>query len=99
MKDNHLKHSVDRTETGYFLGTTTTRSIIPYWHPSRPNTIEYYTTKRFNEYETLDPDGKISPRSKISQGLDQDKNLELTTINDQDNPLMTHPIEIVTIVC
>ena len=87
----------DRTETRYFLGTTATRSVIRYYHPSRPNTIEYCTTARFNEYETLDNDGKISPGSKITQGLDQDQNLELTAIHDQDNPSMTHPIETVTI--
>ena len=57
MKGTHLTNSADRTETGYFLGTTATRSVIRYWHPSRPGTIGYCTTAKFNEYETLDPSG------------------------------------------
>ena len=52
---------------------------------------------RFNEYETLDPNGDMSPGSKITQGMEQDQEMELTTINDIDNPLMKNPIEIVTI--
>ena len=71
--------------------------MIRYWNPSKPNIIGYCTTARFNEYETLDPNGEMSPGSKITQGLEQDQEMELTTINNVDNPLMKHPIEIVTL--
>ena len=59
----HLTNSADKTETGYFLGTTATRSVIKYWNSTKPNIIGYCTTARFNEYETLDPNGDMSPGS------------------------------------
>ena len=93
IKGTHLTNLVDRTVTGYFLGTTATRSVIRYWYPSRPSTVGYCTTPKFNAYETLDPSGELSPRSKITQDLSQDKEIELTKINDQDNPLMNNTIE------
>ena len=57
----------DRTETRYFVGTTATRSVIKYWNPSKPNIIGYCTTAKFNEYETLDSNGEMSPGSKKSR--------------------------------
>ena len=69
VHDTHLTNLVDRTETGYFLGTTATRSVIRYWYISKPKTIGFCTTTKFNENETLDPNGELSPESKITQGL------------------------------
>ena len=50
----HLTNLADRTETGYLLGTIATRSVIRYWYLSKPKTIKFCTTTKFNEYETLD---------------------------------------------
>ena len=33
MMGTHLANMADRTETGYYLGTTATRSVIRYWNP------------------------------------------------------------------
>ena len=62
----YLTTLVNRTQTGYVLGTTATRSVIRYWYPSKPKTIGFCTTVKFNEYETLDPNGELSPGSKIT---------------------------------
>ena len=69
VHDTHLTNLVDRTETGYILVTTATRSVIRYWHLSKPKTIGICTTSKFNKYETLDPNGKLSSGSKITQGF------------------------------
>ena len=53
----HLTNLVDRTKKGYFLGITTTRLVIRYWHLSELKTIGFYRTAKFNEYKILDPNG------------------------------------------
>ena len=94
INGTHLTNLADRTESGYFLETTATRSVIRYWNTLRPNSIGYYTTAKFNEYETFDPNGEFSPGSKLTQGLIQDQNMEITKVSDQSNPLMKNPTEI-----
>ena len=79
----NLTNLADRTETGYILGTTATRSVIRYWHPSKPKTIGFCTTAKFNEYETLDPNGELSPGSKIAQGFLQDQDMKITKDSDK----------------
>ena len=71
--------------------------MIRYWNPSKPNIIGYCTTVRFNEYKTLDPNGEISSGLKITQDVEQDQEMELTTMHNIGNPLMKHSIEIVTL--
>ena len=93
----NLTNLADRTETGYILGTAATRSVIRYWHPSKPKTIGFCTTAKFNEYETLDPNGELSPGSKIAQGFPQDQDMEITKDRDKTNPLMKNPIKIMKI--
>ena len=34
LKRTTLSNSKDRTESGYFLGTTATRSVMQYWNPA-----------------------------------------------------------------
>ena len=98
MKGTKLTNSEDRTESGYFLGTTATRSVIRYWDPTNPNSIGYCTTAKFNEYETYDPSGKLSPGSKLSQGFSNEDNpVELVTVEDTDHPLMKNPIEQINV--
>ena len=48
VQETHLSNLENRTETGYFLWTTTTRSVIRCWNPLRPKTSGYYTTAKFN---------------------------------------------------
>ena len=53
-----------------------------------------WTTVKFNKYETLDPNGELSPGSKITQGFPQDQYIEITKVSDQRNPLIKSSIEI-----
>ena len=80
-----------------FLGTTATRSVIRYWHTSKPKTIGFCTTAKFNENETLDPNGELSPGFKITQGFPQDQNMEIIKVSNQGNPLMKYRIKIMKI--
>ena len=66
MSGTYLGNMDDRTESGYYLGTTATRSVIRYWNTKRPNVIGYCTTAKFNKYDTLDPEGNMSPGSKLT---------------------------------
>ena len=98
MLGTHLGNMDDRTESGYYSGTIATRSVIKYWNPKRPNVIGYCTTAKFNKHETLDPMENMPPDSRLTQGLTQDHEPEISIINEQDNPLMENPIEIVEII-
>ena len=94
MKGNTLTNLEDRTESGYFLGTTATRSVIRYWNPKHPDKIGYCTTARFDEYQTYDPSGELSPGSRLTQGkFDPDTTINLTTVSEINHPLLQHPIE------
>ena len=66
MEGTHLTNSEDRTDPGYVFGTTSTRSVIRYCHPSKLGTIGYCTATKFNEYETMYPIGSLSPGSMIT---------------------------------
>ena len=54
---------------------------------------------KFNEYNTISTDGKLSLESKLSQGdLKSEKNQEdLVSINYQKNPLLENKIERIEI--
>ena len=80
-----------------FLETTSSRSVIRYWHPSKPKIIRFCTTARFIEYEILDPNGELSPVFKITQVFPQDQDMEITKVSDQGNPLIKNPIKIMKI--
>ena len=45
----------------------------------------------------MDPNGKLSPGSKITQCFPQDQDIEITKVSDQSNPLMKNPIKIMKI--
>ena len=64
--NTHLKKLDERTEPGYYLGTTSTKAVIRYWIPEKPKQIQYCTTARFLEYQTILPDGSLSPGSSIT---------------------------------
>ena len=40
----------------------------------------------------MDPNGELSPGSKITQGFPQDQYIEITKVSDQSNPLVKNPI-------
>ena len=61
----HLTTLQPRTEDGYYLGTTSTKPVIRYWVPIKPDAIQYCTTSRFFEYQTMSPDGQPSPGAII----------------------------------
>ena len=42
----------------------------------------------------MDPNGELSPESKITQGFPQDQYIEITKVSDQRNPLIKSSIEI-----
>ena len=75
LKGSNLTNLEDRSETGYFMGITATRSVIRYWYPRSPQTIGYCTTARFNAQSTLTPDGKLSYGSIFSQDIDAPPNI------------------------
>ena len=39
--DNHVPNLDTRTEDGYYMCTTATKTVIEYWTPQDPNTIKY----------------------------------------------------------
>ena len=85
--NTHLKKLDERTEPGYYLGTTSTKAVIRYWIPEKPKQIQYYTTARFFEYQTLLLDGSLSPGSSITHKRPSPKQPPTTTINTTDHPL------------
>ena len=88
--NNHLAQLDARCEDGYYVGTTATKSVIRYWRPEKPNTINYCTTARFFEHNTKLPDGNPSPGSLINT-TDPPPVIPSTTINIADNPLLASP--------
>ena len=75
-----------RTETGYYLGTTSTKSVIRYWIPKKPREIQYCTTARFFEHKTHLPGGELSPGSRIMNDPDTTSQAKWTSINIADHP-------------
>ena len=76
-----------RTEDGYYNGTTATKAVIKYWQPQNPNTFKYCVTAKFDEYNTIGIDSKLSPGSKVSQGeLSETKQEGFISINHQKHP-------------
>ena len=51
------------------MGPTATKAVIKYWRHQDPNTTKYCVTAKFDEYNTISTDGKLSPGSKLSQGV------------------------------
>ena len=49
-----------------------------------------------NKYESIDPDGNISPGSSFTQGKSELGKHEIVTVKDIDHPLLKHPIETIT---
>ena len=76
----HLKNLVDRTKTGYFLGTTAISSVIRYWNQSKLKIIGFCTIAKLNEYENMDPNEELSTGSKITQDFPQDQDIKITKI-------------------
>ena len=60
LKGCILTNSGDRTESGYYVGTTATQSVIIYCNTSKFKQIGYHTTARFNEFSTIAPNGVLS---------------------------------------
>ena len=57
--------------------TIVTKVVKKYYRPQDLNTIKYYVTAKFDEYNTINTDGKLSPRSKLSQDeLKSERNKE-----------------------
>ena len=84
-----------RTESGYYLGITSTKAVICYWNPKKPYEIGYCTTAKFYEHQTFLPNGELSTGSKLSQGIphkdDHQSHAEVLTLDYQDHPLLSHP--------
>ena len=59
LKGGILTNSEDRTESGYYVGTTIIRSIIRYWYQYKPKQIEYFTIARLYELSTIAPNGAL----------------------------------------
>ena len=88
-----------RIEDGYYIGTTATKVVIKYWRPHDSNTIKYCITAKFDEYNTISTDGKLSPGSKVSKGeLKSEKNQgDFKSINYQKHLLLERNIEQIEI--
>ena len=94
----HLKTLQERTEDGYYLGTTATKSVIRYWVPSKPDAIQYCTTARFFEHQTVLPDGKSSPGARVQAGQSSSMTIpEMTSINITDHPFHDSPPIVITL--
>ena len=77
------------------MGPTATKSVIKYWRTQDPNTIKYCVMAKFDEYNTIITDGKLSLGSKLSQGeLKNNMNQEdCISINHQKHPMLENKIE------
>ena len=95
LKGGKLTNSEDRTESGYYLGTTVTRSVIRYWNPSKPKQIGYCTTARFNERSTIAPNGSLSYGSMISQSMPKPASFETLIVNNKNHPILERPIHLI----
>ena len=78
--NSQLAQLDDRTQPGYFVGTSATKSVIRYWRLEDPYTINYCTTARFYEYTTKLQCGTFSPGTQLTQGYAAPKTPPLTTI-------------------
>ena len=91
-----LKILQERTEPGYYMGTTSTKSVIRYWMPSKPAAIQYCTTARFFEHQTFLPNGQPSPGATLqSIQHPSDAHPPFTTINSTDHPFHDSPPQII----
>ena len=86
--NTYLTKEEDRTETGYYVGTTATKAVIRYWKPEQPKTIHYCVTAQFFEYTTKLPNGELSPGSALTQGQEEPSPPPQTTINLADHPFI-----------
>ena len=76
------------TEPGYFLGTTSTKSVIRYWKPEEPKTINYCPTAKSYEYTTKLPSGEFSPGYQLTQCIASSHHVPDTTININDHSFL-----------
>ena len=95
LKDGELTNSEDRTKSGYYLGTTATRSVIRYWNLFKPKQIGYCTTARFNERSTIAPNDSLSYGSMISQSMPKPTSFETLIVNNKYHPILAHPIHLI----
>ena len=92
----HVGNLDERTEPGYYLGTTATKSVIRYWKPEKPYEIQYCTTARFFEHTTVLPNGQPSPGSSM-QHPEATKQQPFTSINISDHPFHNSPPHVLRI--
>ena len=85
---SHLAQLEDRTESGYYIGTTATKAVIRYWMPSKPRVINYCVIAKFYEYITHLPNGSLSPGSALTQGHPCPTPPSTTSINITDHPFI-----------
>ena len=86
------------TEPGYYMGITSTKAVIRYWHPNKKS-IGYCTTARFYEHNSILPNGKLSSGSHLSQGLPLTDEIinktEVLTLDYRNHPLLESPPETI----
>ena len=97
LKGSILINLEDWPETGYFMGTTATRSVIRHWYPWSPKIIGHCTTARFNEEVTMTPDNKLSYDSIFSLNMDKLKNIDITVVNYQQHAIIDNPVHKINV--
>ena len=75
------------------MGTTATKVVIKYWRHQDPNTIKYCVTTKFDEYDTINTDGKLSQGGLKSETYQED----FVSINHQKHLLLENKIERIEI--
>ena len=91
-----LKTLYERTEHGYYIGTASTKSVIRYWIPSKPEALQYCTTTRFFEHQTLLPNGQTSRGARIQTVQHSSPVLPpFTKINSTDHPFHDSPPQVI----
>ena len=94
---SYLQTLQPRTEMGYFLGTTSIKSVIRYWIPEKPKEIQYCTTARFFKHTTKLPDGQPSSGSQQMAKTTAPLQSPVTSINITNHPLHNVPPQAVQI--
>ena len=92
----NLKTLHERKEPRYYMGTSSTKLIIRYWIPSKPEILQYYTISRLFEQQTLLPNGQPSPGARIQ--MVQHPSMVLppfTTINSTNHPFHDSPPQVI----
>ena len=86
-RSHNPKKLDDRVEKGYFMGYTTTRSIIKWWDPIS-NNVYFCTSAKFVEHDYKSPDGSTAPGCL----LQQNKRLLRNTIPTISIDISNHPL-------